>query len=67
MQLLTIDEAAAEWRITPATVRAWRLMGKITIVKIGRSVRVPKSEIDRVIREGLRPARGNRQGSGELA
>ncbi|MCI0721555.1 MAG: helix-turn-helix domain-containing protein [Acidobacteria bacterium] len=56
-ELLTINQTAEALNISPATVRAWRLRGKITIVKIGRAVRIPRSEIKRIIRQGLQPAR----------
>ena len=43
---------------------SWRkdaYSGKIASVKIGRRLLIPKSEIERVMREGLRPAVAERQ------
>jgi excisionase family DNA binding protein len=57
-QLLTVAEAAEALRIKPATVRAWVLRRMINSFRIGRSVRISVEEIDRVLRAGLRPARG---------
>lgn len=55
-RFLTIDEVAAHLKVTPACIRRWILVRKITIVKVGRLVRIPHSEVVRIIEEGLRPA-----------
>ena len=56
--LLTVGEFAAALNITVACVRRWLLMRKISCVKVGsRLVRIPCSEIERLLQEGLRPAR----------
>jgi hypothetical protein len=55
-QLLTLK--AAEIR-TGRKVSTWRrdiLEKRIAVVRIGRSVRIPESEIERLIREGWSPA-----------
>ena len=55
-----VNEFADAGRFRPATVRAWILHGKITVVRLGgRAIRIPKSELDRLIREGTTRARGN--------
>jgi len=51
-QLRTIDEAAERFRLQPRTVRRWIFLRKIDYVKVGASVRIPDSEITRVIEEG---------------
>ena len=57
-KLLTVREVAELLHITQATVRSWVLKRKIASYRVGgRAVRVPASEVDRVLREGLRPAR----------
>ena len=53
----TVREAAEALEVKPATVRAWILARKISFRKIGRSVRIPKEEVDRILREGLVPSR----------
>ncbi len=55
--LLTVDEAAKALNVTPACIRRWILEVKITTVKIGRLIRVPSGEIDRLVEDGLRPAK----------
>ena len=55
--LLTVDEAAEVLNVSEACIRRWILEAKITTVKLGRLVRVPSSEIDRLVEDGLRPAK----------
>jgi excisionase family DNA binding protein len=55
--LLTVAEFAAQIRATPACVRRWLALRKISAVKLGRLVRIPASERDRLVRDGLRPAK----------
>ena len=43
--------------LSPWTWRRWAYDGKIASVKAGRRLLIPVSEIERVMREGLRPAR----------
>ena len=51
-QLQTIDEAAERLRLKPRTVRRWIFLRKVDYVKVGASVRIPESEIERIIQEG---------------
>ena len=60
-KLLTVAEASERLGFAPATVRAWILRRKIQYVKLGRSVRLESSEIDRLIAESIIPAREVRQ------
>jgi excisionase family DNA binding protein len=53
--LLTVGEFADELRVTCACVRKWILERRVAVVKIGRLVRLPASEIHRIIDEGFRP------------
>jgi excisionase family DNA binding protein len=55
-KLLTVPAFAAELGVTPACIRRWILERKITIVRVGRLVRVPATEIERIVRFGTRPA-----------
>ena len=55
-----VNEFADAGGFRPSTVRAWILHRKITVVRLGgRAIRIPKSELDRLIREGTVPARGH--------
>jgi len=56
-RLLTIREFAEALNITVACVRRWLLEGKVAKVKLGKLVRIPAEEGERLISEGLRPAR----------
>lgn len=58
--LLTIAEFASALKITPACVRRWIIEKRVSIVKLGRLVRIPPDEIDRLIADGFRPAENRR-------
>jgi excisionase family DNA binding protein len=60
--LLTVPEAAKRLAIKESTVKAWLLRRRLAFVRVGRSVRVPLAEIQRVIAEGTVPARELRDG-----
>jgi excisionase family DNA binding protein len=55
-RLLTIPEFAAALRVKPSCVRRWVGESKITFVHVGRLVRIPASEIERIISHGTHPA-----------
>jgi len=55
--LLRVNEFAELLDVTPACVRRWLLERKISSTRIGRLVRIPASEIERLVESGLRPAR----------
>ena len=54
--LLTVPEFALALRIQPSCVRRWIGDRKIETVRIGRLVRIPSTEVSRIIREGTRTA-----------
>jgi len=54
---LTVREAAEALNLSQATIRAWLLHRKIGFVRLGRAVRIPDSEIHRILAEGTVPAR----------
>jgi excisionase family DNA binding protein len=56
-QLLSIPEFAKVLGVTHSCVRRWVLERRVSFVKIGRLVRIPAAELDRLIAEGTRPAR----------
>ncbi|HKS73834.1 MAG TPA: helix-turn-helix domain-containing protein [Terriglobales bacterium] len=56
-KLLTIREAAERTNNRESTWRSWVLKRRVLVVKIGRSVRIPETEIERLIKEGTIPAR----------
>lgn len=60
-QLLTVKEVAERLNVRESTIRAWLLRRRrLSIVKVGRCVRIPADEIDRLINENTIPARGGK-------
>jgi excisionase family DNA binding protein len=52
-KLLTIAEAAEELSLKPKTLRAWIAQKRVTVVRPGGwTVRIPETEVDRIIAEG---------------
>jgi excisionase family DNA binding protein len=60
--MLTVSEVANRLGLKPATVRLWIAQRKVGHCKLGRSIRVPIEEVERLIRESLIPARERRRG-----
>jgi excisionase family DNA binding protein len=54
--MLTVAEASRRLGLKEGTIRLWIYQRKLGHVKLGRCVRVPESEIDRLVRENLMPA-----------
>jgi excisionase family DNA binding protein len=54
-ELLRIPEFSAALSIKEATTRDWVLRRRIDVVRIGRSVRIPRSEVTRIQEEGFTP------------
>jgi excisionase family DNA binding protein len=51
-QPVTVREAAEELGLSPATIRAWIRRRKIGYVRLGRAVRIPASEMRRIVERG---------------
>ncbi len=54
---LTVAQAAEELNLSAACIRAWILHRKLGVLRLGRAVRIPRSEIRRLLEEGAVPAR----------
>jgi excisionase family DNA binding protein len=56
--LLDVNESAELLRVSPYTVRAWIRKGVLHATKLGRLVRLERSEVQRLIEAGkaLRPS-----------
>jgi excisionase family DNA binding protein len=69
--LLTVDEIARILKLNPQTVRNWIDRGYLGAIRIGRRVRVPRAEFDRLIAESHTGGRKSEQspqaGSGYTA
>lgn len=55
--MLTVRQAAERLGLRDSTLRAWIVQRRIGIVRLGRAVRIPLEEIERLIAEGSVPAR----------
>jgi len=55
--LLTIEEASHLLRLRPSTLRAWVLKRQIPFCKLGRLVRLRRSDVEDFISNSLIPAR----------
>lgn len=56
-ELLTLPEAAGILKLKVSTLRAWILRRKVPYIKLGRSIRLRRSDIDALIEDALVPAR----------
>jgi excisionase family DNA binding protein len=56
--LLRVNEFAELLNVSPAAVRRWLLEGKISSIRIGRLVRIPREVATQICDRGFRPARG---------
>jgi excisionase family DNA binding protein len=54
--LRTVAETAKRLNVKDGTVRAWAAQRRFTYVKIGRALRIPEREIDRLIAASTIPA-----------
>ncbi len=57
----TVSQAAAELNLSQGTIRAWIAQRRIGIVRLGRAVRVPSAEIQRLLDSGYVPATQTRK------
>lgn len=55
--LLSVPQVAERLSVTPACIRRWILERRVATIKLGRLIRIPTSEVERLLRDGLRPAR----------
>jgi len=51
----TPDELAVMLKVTRQAVYNWVQQGRIEAVRIGRTVRIPAEEVERLLREGRSP------------
>ena len=53
--MLTVSEAARTLGLQESTLRAWVMRRKISYLKLGRSIRIEQSEIDRLLEQARVP------------
>ena len=61
IKLLNVVQAAAELGLAKQTIYNWVSLGKLRTMKIGSSVRIPATEIERVRRWRRRPVAPRRK------
>ena len=52
----TVEQAAEELNLSRATIRAWIAQRRLGHVRLGRAVRIPAAEIQRMLEAGYVPA-----------
>jgi excisionase family DNA binding protein len=53
----TVREAGIALSVSIHTIRSWIARRRIAYVRLGRCIRVPVSEVERLLADGLVPAR----------
>lgn len=53
-RLLTVDEVANRTGLRPSTIRKLIFTRRLTVVKLGRAVRIPVEAVDAMIAKGWR-------------
>lgn len=56
-ELLPIKSAAERLGLSVSAVRSWVLRRKISYHKVGGAVRIPASEVERILKDGYVPAK----------
>ena len=56
----TVEQAAAELNLSEATIRAWIAQRRLGHVRLGRAVRIPAHEIQRILEAGYVPPERSR-------
>jgi excisionase family DNA binding protein len=59
-RMVDVKHAAEELGLSVACVRKWIAERRIQYVRLGRAIRVPCAEIERLISEGTIPARASK-------
>jgi excisionase family DNA binding protein len=59
-RMLGVPDAADRLGLSTLTVYKWIANRRIGCVRLGRAVRIPESEVSRLIEVGTRPARRER-------
>jgi len=52
----TVRQAAREWNVSDPTVRSWIGSRKVAVIRLGRSIRIPATEVRRLLENGYQPA-----------
>jgi excisionase family DNA binding protein len=61
--MLTVRQTAERLGLRESTIRAWLSARRISFVRLGRAVRIPESEVSRLIETNTVPRRESRHGA----
>ncbi len=61
----TPEELAGILKVTRQAIYNWIQQGRIEAVRIGRTVRIPGEEVERLLREGRMPRQADHSGEEE--
>ncbi len=61
---LSVREVAGALGLSESTIRSWLAQRRLGFVRLGRAIRIPVEEIDRVLAQGAVPAKERRDGRG---
>ena len=64
LALMTVDEAASYLRLAPWTLRHWVCQKKIPYVRLGRTVRFRRKDIERFVNQNVHGKSEDRQSAG---
>ena len=53
----TVVQAAEALNVSNSTIRAWIVQRRLGFVRLGRAVRIPAEEIERLLQAGFVPAK----------
>ena len=56
----TVEQAAVELNLSKATIRAWIAQRRLGHLRLGRAIRIPAQEIQRVLESGYVPPERSR-------
>jgi excisionase family DNA binding protein len=56
-ELMKVEEFAAALSVEPCTIRKWLSQRRLQPVRIGRCVRLRKTDLERIVANGLDPKR----------
>ena len=59
--MLKIPDAAERLGIQSSTVRNWVMKRKIGYVRVGGAIRIPLTEVERILESGWVPAKGTKR------
>ncbi len=61
---LSVREHAGALGLSESTIRSWLAQRRLGFVRLGRAIRIPVEEIDRVLAQGAVPAKERRDDRG---